>query len=68
MPEFKIHGKSGGRGEVGCLRNGDGVALEIGNCMGVDVGSKEDATSSDEVHGVTLNVDGEALVEREVEG
>jgi hypothetical protein len=25
MPEFQVHGKCGGGGEVGCLRDGDGV-------------------------------------------
>jgi hypothetical protein len=40
MPEFQVHGKSGRRGEVGCLWDGDGGALQVGDIGRVDLGLK----------------------------
>jgi hypothetical protein len=67
MPEREIHGKSGGRGEVGCLRDGNGGALKIGNGGGVDLGFKHGAAIVVERKGVLFDVDQEVPVQGEEE-
>lgn len=42
MPKGEVHGKGGGRGEVGCFWDGDGGALEVGSGGVVDLGLKHD--------------------------
>jgi hypothetical protein len=67
MPKIQVHGKSGGRGEVGSLWDGDGGALEISHSRWIGLGNKEGVSILLKCHGIPLNGDGEPLVEREVE-
>jgi len=48
IPEFQIHRKSGGRGEINCLRDGDGGVLQVDNGRGVHLGLKHDLTTKSE--------------------
>ena len=67
MPEFQIHRKSGGRGQIGCLRDRDSGALEVGSVGGAGLSNEEGGAILVEVHSITFDGDGEPLIGRQVE-
>ena len=67
MPKGEVHGKGGGRGEVGCFWDGDGGALEVGSGGVVDLGLKHDLVIKHEREGVLFDVDQAVSVHGEEE-
>jgi hypothetical protein len=67
VPEGEIHGEGGGRGEVCCLWDGDGGALEVGNGRGVHLGLKHDLVIKFEGENILFDVDEEVPVHGEEE-
>jgi len=62
MPELQVHRKCGGGGKVGCLRDGNGCALQIGDSGGVDLGLKHRFAIKSEGEHVLADVDQEVPV------
>jgi len=67
MPEFQIHRKSGGRGQIGCLRDGDGGKTIFEAKVNSSTIAYLQGTTKSEGEGVLVDVDQEVPVHREEE-